>query len=580
MYNLQRILLPVYFLLNSVSVIADIELEVEIKGVNTTLTENIRQFLSIEQQKNQQLFSTSRMHHLHKKATAEILNALKPFGYYRPKIKTQLLENSPNDWRAIYSIEPGRQLQIGVLDFNVSGEMKYDTALKKHKQQMAILQPGAAFDHRQYQDLKALLIRLATERGYFKGRFVESRVEINLDRYKADIYLHYDSGPRYNFGFVTLNQNVLKPAFLKRYIPFERGSPYTLGGLLDLQQALNDSDYFRIVEVSPGEPTAENREVPITVTLAPRKRHLYSFGIGYGTDTGVRTQLGWEMPRLNTRGHRFSTKLKYSEIGLSFTSHYRIPILNPRVDQIVYSAGIINQTTQSSDSTVRTIGASLQHSRGFWRESAMLNYQREEYIVADTQGESTMLLPSISWSRIWGRQQVYTRDGLGVKTGLRGAAKKLLSSSDFGQIQGDVKLIESIAGHNRIILRSMLGGTLTRQFSTLPSSMRFFAGGSQSIRGFPYQSLGPVNEQGKVIGGKHLIIGSIEFEHNFGPKWGTALFYDSGNAFNEATYKLEQGTGIGLRWQSPIGPVRTDIAVALSRQKRPWRLHINIGPDF
>ena len=247
---------------------------------------------------------------------------------------------------------------------------------------------------------------------------------------------------------------------------------------------------------------------------------------------------------------------------------------------MIYSAGRKNEKTDTSDSTVSTIGASLKHSRGEWRESISLNYQQEDFVDGDDAGQSYLLIPGINWSRTWGSNFIYTLDGLRFNLGWRGASKELLSDTDFSQLQGSIKAITSISPRNRIITRGSLGTTWTNDFEQLPSSVRFFAGGAQSVRGYTYQSLGPLNASDQVIGGKHLMVGSIEFEHSFNGKWGVALFYDAGNAIDSLSDKLERGAGFGLRWKSPIGPVRIDLASAISQDGQPWRLHINIGPDL
>ena len=286
------------------------------------------------------------------------------------------------------------------------------------------------------------------------------------------------------------------------------------------------------------------------------------------------------MPRINSRGHRFDTEAKVSEIGYAVSAHYRVPILNPRTDQMIYSTGVVNEKTDTSESTIRTIGASLKRKHGNWRESISLNYQQEDFVIADTSGDSTLLLPSVNWSRTWGNNFIYAIDGLRFDIGLRGSNKKVISDTNFSQLQGSIKAINSINHSNRFIVRGSLGSTWTQDFDQLPSSVRFFAGGAQSVRGYAYQSLGPIDINGNVIGGQHLMIGSIEFEHSFNNKWGAALFYDAGNALEDFNDNLERGAGFGLRWKSPVGMVRIDLANAISRDGQPWRLHINIGPDL
>ena len=558
---------------------AQMNITVDIRGVNSEIETNIRHYLSIEQQKDHALLSQGLLQHIHKKAPQEITLALQPYGYYRAEIKAELTQSSEQQWRATYTVKPGPALPISEFNITLAGEISNDIAFKKLIKKHS-LHKHETFNHIKYEDLKSKLVNLAAERGYFNAHFTEHRVDINLKSYNAKVQLHYDGGIRYRFGEVLLTQDVLTPELLRRYIPFKKGTSYSLKKLIDLQQALNDSDYFSTVEVSPGQLQTENYEVPIIVKLTPRKPNRYSVGMGYGTDTGARARFSWEKPRLNKNGHRINSEAKVSEIGYSMGIQYRLPVLNPRTDQIIYSTGVVNEKTTTSESTISTVGISLNRSLKRWRQSIALNYQQEEFVVANDRGSSDLLMPGINLSRTWGRNHIYTLDGLRFDIGLRGASEQLLSNNSFSQLQGGLKAITSLGKSHRIIARGRLGGTWTDNFRELPSSVRFFAGGTQSVRGYSYQSLGPTDSSGKVVGGRYLMIASLEYEKRLNGKWGAAFFYDAGNAFNELEDRLEHGAGFGLRWNSPIGPVRFDFASAISRPGMPWRVHINIGPDL
>ncbi|MDR9435559.1 MAG: autotransporter assembly complex family protein [Thiohalophilus sp.] len=558
---------------------AQVSLGLDIRGVDAELEKNVRLYLSLEQQKESPLLTEGRIKRLHTKAPQEIANALKPYGYYRPEISSELTRSDAGQWRATYTIDKGPPLPVAEFRLQLGGELQQDPAFLKLIGDLP-LQEGGVFNHAQYESIKSNLARLAAERGYFRARFVEKQVEIDLNTYEARVRLHYEGGPRYRFGEVSLQQDVLEPQLLQRYIPFNQGDPYNLNQVIDLQHALNDTDYFSRVEVSPGEVEETAREVPINVKLIPRKPHRYTLGLGYGTDTGARARFGWEMPRLNESGHRLNTDVGVSEIGYSLGVRYRIPVLDPRTDQLIYSAGVVNEETDTSESTLHTLGVALNQSRGQWRESIALNYQQEEFVVAGDRGDSTLLIPGVDWSRTWGREFVHVLDGLRFDIEFRGASEKLMSDTDFFQVQGGLKGITSLGSNYRLIARGRLGSTRTDEFNQLPSSVRFFAGGSQSVRGYAFQSLGPVDDSGRVVGGKHLMTGSIELERSLGGKWGVAVFYDAGNAIDDFDDKLERGAGFGLRWKSPIGPVRIDVASALTEPGKPWRLHINIGPDL
>ena len=579
MSNTQRMLMVLLSCLFSATLFAQTQVNVVIMGIDPPLEDNVRLFLSIEQQKEHALLTEGRLRRLHTKALQEIANALQPFGYYRPVITSELTQQSPDHWRAIYRIDPGPALPIGEFDFVVSGAMRDDPELQMLINKLP-LHKGDIFNHVQYEELKAGLARFASERGYFKARFIEHRIDIDLDAYEARIHLHYDAGTRYHFGEVLLQQDAIDDDLLRRYIPFERGSPYTLTQVIDLQQALNDSEYFRTVEVSPGALQPGSDEIPVSVMLTPRTLHRYSVGLGYGSDTGARAKFGWQIPLLNSRGHRFDTEAKVSELGYTVEAHYRVPVLNPRTDQMVYSAGVVNEHTDTSESTIRTIGASLKRSRGNWRESISVDYEQEDFVVADQSGSTVLVIPGVNWNRTWGNNFIVAIDGLRFDIGVRGASEKLVSDTSFVQIQGGLKAISALGADDRIIARGNLGRIVTQTFAELPGSLRFFTGGGNSVRGYGYQALGPVGANGEVVGGQYLMVGSIELEHSLSGKWGVAVFYDAGNAANDLTVKLERGAGFGFRWKSPVGPVRIDLASALSRDDQPWRLHINIGPDL
>lgn len=318
--------LTVFFYCNTLA--AQINLSIDVSGIDAELETNVRLYLSLEQQKESPLLTEGRVKRLHSKAPLEIANALKPYGYYRPEISSELTKSDAEQWQAIYIIDKGPELSIAEFRLRLGEELQRDSAFSDLIANLP-LQQGSTFNHIQYESIKSNLARLATERGYFRARFVEKRVEIDLDAYEARVRIHYEGGPRYNFGEVSLQQDVLEPQLLQRYIPFKQGDPYNLNQVIDLQHALNDSDYFSRVEVSPGEVEDMTREVPINVKLTPRKPHRYTLGLGYGTDTGARAKFGWEMPRLNESGHRLNTDAGVSEIGYSLGIRYRIPVLDP-----------------------------------------------------------------------------------------------------------------------------------------------------------------------------------------------------------------------------------------------------------
>lgn len=553
--------------------------QVRISGIEGEPLRNAEIFLGLYQQRQAPSLSEARIRTLHRKAPQQLAQALQPFGYYRPVIQSELQQLDATHWQASYHVIPGPPLPIHSVDFRISGAGSDDPEFSRLRDTLP-LRAGHTLNHAEYEDSKTAFSRSAIERGYFDARFTEHEIKVDLDAYRADIVLHFDTGERYRFGSLSFRDDLIKPDLLVRYSPFTPGDPYNNKDLIDLQRALSDSDYFHNVEVHPLRGQGADYSIPIEIQLTPRKRNKYTFGLGYGSDSGIRGMLGWEMPRVNRHGHRFESELRASEIGDSARLRYHVPIHDPRTDQLVYGWSRVREKTDTSTTLVYSASAAMIHARGRWHESLAVDYHKERYSVANDSGSITLVMPNTSWSRIWAASRLQPRRGMGLRFELRASSKLLLSDIDFMQVRTHGKLILPLGARGRVLLRGDAGTTAIAPVEELPASVRFFTGGAQSVRGYAYQSLGPADSQGKVIGGKHLLVGSAEYEYTLRGKFSAALFYDAGNALDGLDDPLKHGAGFGLRWQSPIGPVRIDLASALSLDKQPWRLHINIGPDL
>ncbi|MEW5755608.1 MAG: autotransporter assembly complex family protein [Pseudomonadota bacterium] len=552
--------------------------EVQIEGVEAELLRNVQTQLSIEQYKSNPILTEDRIQRLHIKAEDEIRAALQPFGYYRPRIEKSLEQVGAESWRARYAITPGAPLRIAAVELQLEGEAMNDGQIQDLWRAFPLRQ-GDVLDQLQYEDAKKNVLKLAAERGYFDARFSEHRIEVDLEAYQARILLHFDSGARYRFGEVRLHQEKLDDGFLRGYVPFRSGDPYSINALLELQRALIDSDYFTRVEVQSA-PQSGAAAVPVDVLLTPRPRNKYTLGVGYGTDTGARGKLGWEMPRVNRLGHRLESEYKLSEISDSLTARYRIPFRDPRTEQLVFTTGVENTYTDTSESRIINAGGSLIQVRGKWQQTYSVNYHQESFTVGEDTGISRLLMPGFSLSRAWVPSQLLIDHGLRVLLEVRGATQPLLSDVDFIQGRAYLKAVGTIAEGHRLIGSMHAGTSSVSEFQELPASVRFYAGGTQSVRGYRYQSLGPTDANGEVVGGRHLLTGSLEYDYRLSQNWLAAVFFDIGNAMDDFNTPLKRGAGFGVRWMTPIGPLRFDLAWAVSEPDRPWRIHINVGPEL
>ena len=582
-------------ILFSSQIAAENLVQIKIEGLaeaknHQILQENILNKLSLEQQKNHPRLSASRIRRLHKQAPKQIQEALHPFGYYNIKVKAKLThpQKAQSQWIALYLIDLGKPVQFQKVEVSILGDAAEDKTFQKFYTDFPI-KVGDTLDHSEYEKTKRVLRNFSEERGYFDAKLLEHKVEVDETAYTANMSLTFDSKQRYHFGEVIFQQDSFDESLLQRFFTFQPGDFYTTTALLAFKNALIHSDYFNNVKVDiPRSSPTNDLHLPVTVTLAPNEPNKFSAGIGYGTDTGVRGSIEWKRRYLNRYGHRFSAKAELSEIRQSVTTRYEIPMGQSIDNFLAITAGYKDEHTNTSESEVFLIGLSKHHSRTFLNtklsEVVGIEYRDERYAVGSDTGHAKLLMPNISWSYVKADNRIYTLHGQKIQLKVKGALNNLGSNTSFLQTYLSSTFIRQFFAKGRIIARGEVGysviSLLDGDFHDLPPSIRFFAGGDRSVRGYDYQTLGPKNVEGQVIGGKNLLVGSFEYEHQIIDKWSLAIFYDVGNAFNDFSEPIKHGAGIGGRWQSPVGLVRIDVATALSEDGHPIRLHITIGPDL
>jgi len=548
-------------------------------GVEGDLLTNVKQFVTLEQQSNSPRLSDGRIQVLYQRGPGEIRAALQALGHYRPVIESSI-DQVEGTWQILYAIEPGPPLPIGTMALRIEGEAGEDPAFAALRAGFP-LRTGETLNHGRYEEAKRSLESLANERGYFDSRFVESQIRIDLEAYAAHIEIEYASGERYRFGDVAIPDTVVEREFFNRFVYVKRGEPYLAAVLLKTESALRNSDYFSEVRVTAHRDQSTDRAVPVTIEIEPKKRNRYSLGAGFGTDTGPRARLGWERRYVTRSGHRFKSDLRVSPVINSVAAQYIIPIRDPTADSLTFTSSVTREDTEVTNSLTFRVGAARAAPRWGWAELLSLDYEFEDFDVADDSETAGLLIPGVRYSRVWADDRLYTSRGLSLAIGLEGAHEAVLSAVSFVKTDISAKYIREVfEDKGRVLLRANLGALATSDFDGLSTTHRFFAGGDNSIRGFDFEELGPKDETGAVIGGKYLAVGSIEYEHVIKGKWSAAVFSDFGNAFDDFSEDLELGVGIGVRWRSPVGLVRVDVATGVSEPDTPVRLHIVIGPDL
>ncbi len=557
---------------------AEMTVVVDVVGAPEGKATVLQSGLSIFRLKDSERLTPRQLQLLHKQAIDELSAMLKVYGFYHAKISSKLSQRD-NQWHADYQLDLGQQVRMINVDLALQGDAKTDDKFTAFLLDFP-LKKDAPFDHESYEAAKKKLLRLGVERGYFDAELSRHTVEINTLTNTAVVSLHYNSGSRYTFAKLALPKTVISRKVLKKLVPFKAGEPYLASKVLAFKNNLRNAIYFSSVEVDVLTEQRQNGEVALAVSLGEERQYKYNAGLGFGTDSGARLSLGWENRYLNQQGHRLSAASRLSQIGNSVSVDYQMPLLSGRVSDIGFNAEFKNEDTDSVQSRSFAFGSYYKAIRWGWSETGGLRVLSENFDVSDDDNTSTLLIPSIAWTRTWADDSIYTRHGGKLSLSLSGASEALLSDTSFAQAVLRGKYIHPLSENGRLITRASVGATEVTDFEKLPSSLRFFAGGDSSIRGFDYQSLGPLGDDGEVEGGRYLATGSVEYENMFMDKWGAAVFSDFGNAYNTLSDPIEYSVGLGLRWRSPIGLIRFDIAKSLSDSDNGIGFHLVIGPDL
>lgn len=517
-----------------------------------------------------------------RKVTREASEAV---GYYQTEAQFRREKN-----QVIVTVKANAPVMITALNltYEKQSEASNDIAFTALLEGLP-LKEGQVFHHGRYESIKSLVQNLALERGYFDGKWTTNKVSVTQPTQTAEINLNYDSGTRYRFGQVHFSHKQegqplpLKLSLLEKLAPFDEGEPYEAEKIIKFNRALIDSRYFTEVRVrADPDPSAENKEIPINVTLGADKPNQVDLGAGYATDIGARLSLAWRRPLLNENGHSIEITSEISQVRQSIDFRYGIPWRHPINDTLQIIAGFKREDIDNNTLIKNAIlGVERQKKRdNGWQTNESIRWSRESYNKDNgEQGQSDLLLPGYGISRVRTKgSKTDPSSGDRQYYQVEFASPDLLSDADLLSLRAGWRLLRTYVDRHQLGLRADVGSIFSGNFDGVPLNMRFYAGGDQSVRGYDYKSLSPRDSTGQVIGATSLLSSSVEYTFKLTKQWRLATFVDAGNAFDAVSDGLKVGTGVGVRWISPVGPVRLDIAWGVSDDNPSPRIHFFMGP--
>ncbi|WP_171022307.1 autotransporter assembly complex protein TamA [Thalassotalea litorea] len=527
--------------------------------------------------------------------------ALQALGYYRShiniRINKEAQHNNHQVWRLFIGVKLNEPTRFDDILIDIQGEAELDPKFFEliTNIQSKLLKSGDVVDHGVYEEVKSKISSLALDRGYFDGKFAQSRLAIRQDFKSADVELVYHSGRRYYLGEVQYSEFDLDPEILDVLVPFDIGEPYTSQRVIQFQNQLQQTQYFGNTLVVPDRKDAVNQLIPLKVTLGETNSHFVDVGIGYATDTLFRISTSWRTPKINRYGHSQETRIEYSQINPTGRFTYRIPLSHPIRDLLQFQVtleddeygGLVSKYLEGRVANVRIYDK--------WSAQYYLRYLTEGWRIQDYADDEvdngSYLMPGAIFSRTmrsgpqldpsWGFSQFYIFEG---------GAQSVGSDTNILRAIGRWRFITTPMRRHRIVLRAEVGisDIFDESKSNLPPSLRFFAGGDQSIRGFDYQSQGPteiINEgelagEEVVVGGKRLALASVEYQYYFTEKIRGVVFSDAGNATDNIRIDPVYSVGLGLHYISPVGAIRVDFGYGISEDDPSWKLHFSLGAEL
>jgi len=500
-------------------------------------------------------------------------------GYFSPQV--ELLDS---DDGLVLHVEPGPQAHIGRVHIELRG------ALTGERRQQLIdewsLPTAAVFRQSDWDNAKQGLLRELMAVDHAGARLLSSQAEVDVEAARVDLHLVYDAGARYRYGEIRILGLQRYPATLvERFNEHIRpGKPYRHEDLLAVQAALQNTPFFSSAGVELERSAAtENQgveeemvvleaegvlektqeealQVPVIIRLHERAPYNIALGAGYSSNTGARVEGNFRNSDFLGRAWELDTGARIEQLRQSVYADIFFP---PDGQRHRDSVGAVAQHSDIQGLEIQRVAlaASRVQLRGSIEQRLGINWQYERQ-TPNGQPTSTnqALTATVGWTWRHADDLLDASEGIVAHLQLAGATKALLSDQNFVRTYFRYSQGIPLGKSDALLLRGELGATAAKSSQGIPQDYLFRAGGTNSVRGYAYQSLG-IQEGSATLGAQYLITVSAEYTHWFDARWGMALFADAGQAADTRdVFKLAPGYGVGARYKSPVGPLAIDVA--------------------
>lgn len=513
-------------------------------------------------------------------APEQIRSLLATEGYFSPVI-THEFDQQTTPWQVRFTIVPGASTTISSVEIVFSGDvMQKNPQRTERLRRQWSLAAGDVFRQKAWDEAKSTLLKALLVRDYPAASITHSEARIDPATNSAALTLAVDSGPAFTFGALQIEglQRYAR-SMIDELNPIRPGDPYSQEKLNELQARVQDTGYFRsafaTVDIDPAQPN----NVPIRLDLNENERKRLSLGLGFSTDSGARGQIKWL--NRNFLGHDWrlesqmrvdrDTRLLGSDVYLPAISNGWHPSLGAHYEYTDNSGEINNKILTGARLT-----SPDKNDEKVWALTFLADQQRIGDVYAANR---EALIGSFSYTRRRIDNLIAPRRGGYVASiELSAGPAGLVNKKSLARVVGRASWLSRNHDGFQAVLRGQVGQVFGANRDTVPGDLLFRTGGDQTVRGYGYNSLG-VAQNGAIVGGTVSAVVSAELVYYFTPQWGAAMFTDAGNAADTwNNFRLKQGSGVGARWRSPIGPINLDLAYG--HETHEARIHFSIGYGF
>lgn len=522
---------------------------------------------------------------LRRRADGDIANlktALQSQGYYSPDVDINLnFEVSPI--AITITLHPGPLYAFGNIrllpeNFDISPEMLG-------------IEPGKPALPSLIVQAEDTILELLIKKGYALASLQHREVTSDDEQRLIHVIYTIESGPQTSFGeSEILGLDQVEESFVRNKICWKDGEPYSPEKVDKTIQALESSHLFSSINITHSSETDLNGRLPMIIQVAEGKPRSIGFGIGYSTQRGPGITGEWEHRNLRGKGDRFrfATNLQWESQDALVS--YMIPDVGIKGQDLLWKLEGQHDLTEGFEDTSVSFSGTLERQLNTkMRLSYGAMYKWLHINNSDNNGDYHLLKSpvQIKWSEVdipldpTSGYSVYfkTEPSLQVCSPQFGYLINTLSGTYYYSLNENKSLILAAKG--------TIGSIWGSSRHAIPPSERFYGGSETMLRGYKYMTVSPLDAKHKPVGGRSLMAGSLEARWRPTDKWGGVLFYDVGNVYSSPTpsfgEKLLQSVGAGLRYFTPIAPLRLDVAFPLNRRKfvdPGWQIYFSIGQSF